>query len=554
MPTATPTIEQMSEPRRSVCDMTNPLLPLGEAVDAARRVWRDGRDPAELSSEELALLTDELTVAQRHMDAAKARVAREVARKSHPDLGPEGFAKVRGFRSPTTYIATTTGVTTAEAARLIEVGEATSPREGFGDEVKPPKYPAVARALEQGRIGVAAAGAIVGLLDKVALRTDPETLARAEADLVEKARQLSMNDLHRVLARAEAWLDPRGVADRESEMRRKRSLHIREGRDGLVHISAVLDPEHGAVFKTAIEQIVTSRLRAQRERATARAPREGSAGVDGEAMTSHGRRAAGGVDGTGGSTGAGADGRASHDSGVDGDDRAPSASAAANGATSAASAQADAGAQANASAHAGVDAGVSDARRSIPQMQAEALIHLIEHGMSCDADLPLEGATVVVRMTLEDLESGDGYATIDGLTTPVSVQTARRMAAGGAVIPCVLGGDSEILDWGRKRRLFTPAQKMALVERDGGCAMCGAPPGWTKTHHIRWWQRDAGPTDLSNGVLLCESCHHRVHDNGWEIRIDGARRDSAVWLIPPADVDAARTPRLGGRALYDFAA
>lgn len=529
--------------------MTNPLLPLGEAVDAARRMWRDGVDPAELSSEELAQLADGLAVAQRYMDAAKARVARAVAQKSHPDLGPEGFAKTRGFRSPTTYIATTTGVTTAEAARLIEVGEATAPRQGFGDEVKPPKYAIIARALERGRIGVAAAGAIVSLLDKVALRTDPETLARAEADLVEKAHLLSMNDLHRVLARAEAWLDPQGVAERESEMRAKRALHIREGRDGMIHISAVLDPEHGAAFKTAIEHIVTARLRAERDRRTARAgSAAGGTGGNGAGIA-EGRSIAGSGSGTDGADVAEA---AATDPQGDGTARGNDAAVVEgrsqagepdSGATSMADGQADARADA--------DAG----RRSIPQMQADALIHLIEHGMSCDeTDLPLDGATVVVRMTLAELESGDGYATIDGLSTPVSVQTARRMAAGGSVIPCVLGGDSEILDWGRRRRLFTPAQKMALVERDGGCAMCGAPPGWTKTHHIRWWSRDAGPTDLSNGVLLCESCHHRVHDNGWEIRVDGARRDAKVWFIPPAHVDAARTPRLGGRALYDVAA
>ena len=74
----------------------------------------------------------------------------------------------------------------------------------------------------------------------------------------------------------------------------------------------------------------------------------------------------------------------------------------------------------------------------------------------------------------------------------------------------------------------------------------------TRAHHLDWWQRDAGPTDLSNGVLLCESCHHRIHDNGWEIRIDGTSVLSKVWFIPPRHVDPARTPRLGGRARFDY--
>jgi 5-methylcytosine-specific restriction protein A len=177
------------------------------------------------------------------------------------------------------------------------------------------------------------------------------------------------------------------------------------------------------------------------------------------------------------------------------------------------------------------------------------------HFLGCeDHDLPLAGATVVVRMTLADLESGNGPALIDGISQPVSIATARRMAAGGRIIPCVLDAAGQILDWGRERRLFTKSQRLALVERDGGCAMCGLPPGMTRAHHILWWKRDRGPTDLANGVLLCESCHHRIHDNGWDIRIDGSGTRGKVWFIPPRHVDVDRTPRLGGRARFDYLA
>jgi 5-methylcytosine-specific restriction protein A len=163
-------------------------------------------------------------------------------------------------------------------------------------------------------------------------------------------------------------------------------------------------------------------------------------------------------------------------------------------------------------------------------------------------------ATVVVRVNLTDLQSGLGSGTIDGINQPVSAGAVRRMAADAHLIPCVLGGGSEILDWGRAKRLFTFPQKLAAAERDGGCAGCGAPPGMTVVHHVRWWARDAGPTDLSNALLLCTSCHHRVHDDGWDIRIDGTGVNARVWFLPPAWLDPARSPRLGGKARYDLIA
>ncbi|MCP1428265.1 5-methylcytosine-specific restriction protein A [Microbacterium foliorum] len=200
--------------------------------------------------------------------------------------------------------------------------------------------------------------------------------------------------------------------------------------------------------------------------------------------------------------------------------------------------------------------GAADAdHRTVVMIQADAVTALCEHAIACDnGGMPATGATVVVRVNLDDLTSGRGVATIDVSDQPVSISTCRRMAAGGGIIPVVLGSSGEILDWGREKRLFTRAQRLALVERDGGCAMCGLPPQMTKAHHIRWWQRDTGPTDLNNGVLLCESCHHRIHDNGWDISVDGVGVAARVWLIPPPHVDPARTPRLGGRARYDIAA
>ena len=126
------------------------------------------------------------------------------------------------------------------------------------------------------------------------------------------------------------------------------------------------------------------------------------------------------------------------------------------------------------------------------------------------------------------------------------------MAADAGIIPVVLGADSEVLDLGRARRLFSTAQRRALAERDGGCAWpgCPHPPSYTEAHHIRWWNAHGGATDLDNGILLCSSHHHRVHDDGWQISV----REQVPYFIPPSHVDPHRRPRPGGRVRFRAAA
>ncbi len=188
--------------------------------------------------------------------------------------------------------------------------------------------------------------------------------------------------------------------------------------------------------------------------------------------------------------------------------------------------------------------------RSVGQIRADALVGLARHGMACDEPTSGVSTTMVVRIGIDELRTGTGLGDSDNLTAPLSAGALRAMAADAEIIPMVLGSDSEILDQGRARRLFTRAQRLALVERDGGCAMCHAPPSYCEAHHIRWWDRHLGETNLDNGVLLCTACHHRVHRDGWQIET----ADGQVWITAPPSVDPSQTPRLGGQARLRLAA
>ena len=81
-------------------------------------------------------------------------------------------------------------------------------------------------------------------------------------------------------------------------------------------------------------------------------------------------------------------------------------------------------------------------------------------------------ATVVVTMTHESLLGGLQAAGLcDG--TRISAGEARRLACSAGIIPVVLGGASEPLDVGRRRRFHTRAQRIAMGIRDGGCTASG---------------------------------------------------------------------------------
>ncbi|HEV7182900.1 MAG TPA: DUF222 domain-containing protein, partial [Leifsonia sp.] len=185
--------------------------------------------------------------------------------------------------------------------------------------------------------------------------------------------------------------------------------------------------------------------------------------------------------------------------------------------------------------------------RSLAQLRSDAATDVFRHLATCTQQ-PVDGkppVTMIVRIPLESLQTGVGTGQIDGVRAPVSAGTARRLAADADLIPVVLGGGSEVLDFGRTRRLFSRAQKLALAERDGGCAWTGCPhpPSYTEAHHIRWWTAHYGTTDLNNGILLCSTHHHRIHNDGWQIQV----RDQVPWFIPPGHVDPHRRPRRGGR-------
>lgn len=104
----------------------------------------------------------------------------------------------------------------------------------------------------------------------------------------------------------------------------------------------------------------------------------------------------------------------------------------------------------------------------------------------------------------------DGHAVTNGLLTAV---------AAGGTMELLLTGGHRVLSHGRSVRAFTPAQRRAVLTRDGGCRSCGAPPERCDIHHVTPWET-GGTTDLANAVAKCRRCHLEHHRRRWVDRLD----------------------------------
>lgn len=154
--------------------------------------------------------------------------------------------------------------------------------------------------------------------------------------------------------------------------------------------------------------------------------------------------------------------------------------------------------------------------RSSDQRRGDALVAICRRAAAAGGEAPTTTkAALWVTMDLDGLRNGCGAgSTLGGQL--LGPETIRRVACDAMIIPVVLGGDSEVLDLGRAKRLFTPGLLRALWLRDKGCTIpgCSAPPQWADAHHLVHWI-DGGVTSLLNGALLCGRHHAIVHQKGW---------------------------------------
>lgn len=176
--------------------------------------------------------------------------------------------------------------------------------------------------------------------------------------------------------------------------------------------------------------------------------------------------------------------------------------------------------------------GIGDTRDH-GQRAADALDALAQGALADPASrpgghVPPHVSIIMTERTLAGLRaaasSDGGGAEYDPATledgTPVPESEVARILCDAQITRILVDAESVPIDLGRTKRLWTGPQRRLVIARDRHCAVpgCEIPARWCEIHHIAWWARDRGATNLDNAVLLCTFHHGVVHSQDLRLR------------------------------------
>jgi hypothetical protein len=400
-----------------------------------------------------AALCEHITALRREIDRMEAGFSDAVA-VAHR----RGAASAGGFVSTAAFLRHAVHLTHGAARTRVDAVMSLA------------DHPAIAAAFSNGEIS----HPHVVIVTEALAALPPEIAIDAEPVLLEAAKHLDTGRLHQVARRVRHIADPAGQAGIDARHHESRWLDLASTFSGMVAITGMLDPETGAVLRTAIDAFNKPVPGDERTASTRRA----------DALHELARQSldSGALPDIGGE-------RPHLTVTVDLDSLA--------GLPFSAPAEL---------AWAG-PLGADDARR-----------------LSCDS-------TVTRILYTRNRDVAARYAAGSGAAdVPISELVVPGSPYWQA-LPPPLRARSLPLDVGAATRTISPALRKALILRDGGCAMpgCDRPPWWTDAHHLVHWA-EGGPTCLSNLCLLCRRHHRFIHQQHWILTLNP---DGSLDAQPP---------------------
>lgn len=455
--------------------------------------------------EELSRLVDSLQVLAAHTVVAHDIAA--LGEVEHQSGGPEqdwnGASSAPAqskrplpvHRDTAEYLRAKIGISRSEANRRLRLAANLLPDASGPGAVTEPTLPVLAAASSAGLVSGRATTVICDAVQRVRPVASSQQLDAMERHLTRHAIE-SDEDTLRVLAqRWDSTLDQDGQEPTEKVLKARQGVFLRGRRNGLHFL------EIGATDEQ-FEYLSTVMNTATNPRCVSGATQNNDDGTRDCSSTSASSVGGKGANGTGFST---------------------------------------SGESGNVSEQGIADQWDTD-QLTRPQSLLIGLISACRLALASDG-LPATGghrAQVMVTINYQDLEADMGNAGHAVFSQQMSARSIRKLACDADIIPMVLGGDGQLLDIGRAKRLFPPYMRRGLVARDKGCAFpdCTIPATWCEAHHIVPWAT-GGNTSLSDGVLVCSRHHHLLHEGKWTVEsINGI-----PWFRPPKYLDPSRAAR-----------
>ena len=439
-------------------------LRLSLSLDVAAQMTRSWQAP--LSSCREGELLDTVGVLGRLQQAREVLLVRVVTELEVRGVdSPGGLSRVDWLRTldPSLTAAAARAVVTVAAAAAAEAAAAAQGPGPFQDAATTARravHAALLEAVRGGSVPVGNAAQVIELGQRLERVADPAELHDALERLAGQAGTLRPEELARACrGHADQLRPPRDLDELDEARRAARGLWFsRPNPTGLVNLKGVLDPEHAAIVKGAVDPLAAPR------------PLLDEAGgmIEPDPRPAHQRRADALVEIIGRGVAA-PEGQQTTD---------------------------------KAKVVVTIDYDTL-ADRLTPTATTPDTTASTDHADRAeDATAPGEsgraaGARAAAARAGFRAGPGAGFG-VSATGDVLSPATVRRLACDASLIPAVLGGHGEPLDVGRRHRLVTPAIRTALILRDRGCSFpgCTVPAAWTDAHHLTHWI-DGGRTSLA---------------------------------------------------------
>ncbi len=167
-----------------------------------------------------------------------------------------------GFGTTARLLAGMLRLSAAEARIRVEHAAMLGTRRALNGETLAPKLPATAAALAAGQIGTGQLRVITEAMATLPNSVPESARERAETDLAGYAREFDPRRLRILAERIIATLDPDGPEPRDDPPPANPAcgeLWLRNRRDGRLGLEGWLDPEHGNLVRSLIEQLASRR-------------------------------------------------------------------------------------------------------------------------------------------------------------------------------------------------------------------------------------------------------------------------------------------------------